>query len=339
MASSGSENTRTTPQPTGSRSRSSLACVPCRSRHSKCDAKKPSCTRCQTEGKTCSYAKSRRGLKKAQTPDATTQARGFLNTSIDDLNATQGLRRASGAAITTTSHETTPDYSVGHAASGSEQSHQHEAPAKSRQLVLYFENFHDSHPIVLPQWYFSTRLEWDAASVQLVLMVMEYIGSHYDPRESPDARRQAAHNILTNAAELPPTAFTVQALMLYAMALHFSDEYQAADDFLDKAMDVALRLEMNRQPFARAYGEGDPILEESWRRTYWTLYLMDVMFAVISHRTSHRLRNVISDVDLPGGDREYEFGVSRPARPPRSALLTDTADDSATSHPDCIRQP
>lgn len=40
-----------------------LACTECRARHLKCDAGVPSCNRCQTDGRECSYVKSRRGWK------------------------------------------------------------------------------------------------------------------------------------------------------------------------------------------------------------------------------------------------------------------------------------
>src|SRR5689334_4782172 len=43
--------------------RASLACVPCRSKHTKCDGGQPSCVRCELEGKACFYAKSRRGTR------------------------------------------------------------------------------------------------------------------------------------------------------------------------------------------------------------------------------------------------------------------------------------
>ena len=51
--------------PTASRvgSRVSLACIPCRTRHLRCDAAPPTCARCRRENKPCSYAKSRRGAK------------------------------------------------------------------------------------------------------------------------------------------------------------------------------------------------------------------------------------------------------------------------------------
>lgn len=40
-----------------------LACTECRARHLKCDAGVPSCNRCETDGRNCSYIKSRRGWK------------------------------------------------------------------------------------------------------------------------------------------------------------------------------------------------------------------------------------------------------------------------------------
>jgi len=43
--------------------RVSLACVPCRSRHVKCGAETPNCSRCLQDKKPCFYAKSRRGMR------------------------------------------------------------------------------------------------------------------------------------------------------------------------------------------------------------------------------------------------------------------------------------
>ena len=40
----------------GRATRSSLACLPCRSRHLKCDGKRPHCARCSEVGKQCGYA-------------------------------------------------------------------------------------------------------------------------------------------------------------------------------------------------------------------------------------------------------------------------------------------
>ncbi|KAE9369786.1 hypothetical protein N431DRAFT_485621 [Stipitochalara longipes BDJ] len=41
--------------------RASLACMPCRDRHRKCDARRPICSQCQVDDADCFYKKSRRG--------------------------------------------------------------------------------------------------------------------------------------------------------------------------------------------------------------------------------------------------------------------------------------
>jgi len=49
--------------PSGGASLSRVACTECRSRHLKCDAKYPKCSRCRDTGSMCIYTKSRRGWK------------------------------------------------------------------------------------------------------------------------------------------------------------------------------------------------------------------------------------------------------------------------------------
>lgn len=51
-----------------------LACTECRSRHLKCDAGTPSCSRCVTDGRDCQYIKSRRGWKGSRRRSAQTRA-------------------------------------------------------------------------------------------------------------------------------------------------------------------------------------------------------------------------------------------------------------------------
>lgn len=48
---------------------SPLACVPCRRRHVKCDARMPICTRCRNSNSDCHYVRSRRGLRNRSSPD------------------------------------------------------------------------------------------------------------------------------------------------------------------------------------------------------------------------------------------------------------------------------
>jgi hypothetical protein len=57
------ESTSSTSQPKPKHGPVQLACISCRTRHLKCDARVPVCGRCQTEAHECHYVRSRRGYK------------------------------------------------------------------------------------------------------------------------------------------------------------------------------------------------------------------------------------------------------------------------------------
>jgi hypothetical protein len=78
-------------------------------------------------------------------------------------------------------------------------------------------------------------------------------------------------------ASLPPSGFTVQVLLLTAIIIHSEDHFEQARMLLDKAIFLALKLRMNSRTFANM--ERDPVLAESWRRTWWFLYVTDSTFA------------------------------------------------------------
>lgn len=179
----------------------------------------------------------------------------------------------------------------------------------SQPLMLYYDNFHGAHPFVLPRESLKLRLNNNPESLTHLVPVMKYVGSIYGTNIDTTSLRGLAYNAVANSSDLPSNGFTVQALLLLAIALHCSDEYKVADHLLERALDVALSIGMNRQTFATAHGETDLVVEESWRRTFWTLFMMDGLFAVINHRQSHRLQHIASDVDLPCEDAEYESQV------------------------------
>jgi hypothetical protein len=80
---------------------------------------------------------------------------------------------------------------------------------------------------------------------------------------------------------------------------------------LDLAILIALELDMNKRDFARIHGEGDPVLEESWRRTWYILSITDQHFAIVVNCPIYQLANIASDVELPCDDEFYEAGVSQ----------------------------
>jgi hypothetical protein len=80
-------------------------------------------------------------------------------------------------------------------------------------------------------------------------------------------------------SNLPPNGFTVQMLLLTAIAVHCDGELEQGRAILDRAISLALELRMHSRAFATM--ERDPVLAESWRRTFWSLYISDAYFATM----------------------------------------------------------
>ncbi|KAH6682468.1 hypothetical protein B0J14DRAFT_123063 [Halenospora varia] len=291
------------------RMRASRACIACRSRHTKCDAVEPVCTRCQIEEKTCVYMKSRRGGS-GRVPASTQKIP--LASRPAEISTPQSLNRkiatpSPARPVSTLSSGTAKDLSL-LAGSLVEKSTGRWAQTTSNNVLdSYYEYFHNSHPFVLPHQHLQTRLVTDPASLEYLLPVMEYLGAVYTSGANKDRFKILAQEKLNNT-NLPATGFSVQALMLFSLALHCSDEYETAEIYLDKAIDIALSLNMQCEDFTWQHGEYDPVLAESWRRTWWTLYCIDALFAAISHYSSHRLQIIAADMKLPCEDIEYENG-------------------------------
>lgn len=64
---------------------SSLACVPCRHRHLKCDALMPVCSRCQATGTECFYVRSKRGLRPKKSVISQGFSPGLASSSDTDM--------------------------------------------------------------------------------------------------------------------------------------------------------------------------------------------------------------------------------------------------------------
>jgi hypothetical protein len=58
------------------------------------------------------------------------------------------------------------------------------------------------------------------------------------------------------------------------------------------------------------HGEGLAVLEESWRRTWWEMYVLDGMIAGVHERSSFRLNEMPFEVLLPCEEHEFVSGVS-----------------------------
>ncbi|TVY87413.1 hypothetical protein LAWI1_G006218 [Lachnellula willkommii] len=259
--------------------RVSLACIPCRSRHVKCGAEVPNCSRCQQDDKPCFYAKSRRGMRDRNALRKKSSQGAKANPVLENQ-----FGRDHNAMSYATGTSSSESYTGPSSETSTSPSSSSSKPVSPRRLVdLYYNFFYKAHPFVLPRYYFFNRLENDPESLKHLRAVIQYIGSLYAP-DIPSAKHRELALSQLDLPNLPANGFTVQTLLLTALALHCDDEMDRAREVLDRAIYLALELRMNSREFASL--ERDAVLAESWRRTYWGLIVTDSMIAGITRAPS-----------------------------------------------------
>lgn len=108
----------------------------------------------------------------------------------------------------------------------------------------------------------------------------------------------------------PLDPYYIQALLLHAIAVYWCGEPRRGRDLLNEAICGALMLGMQRMDFASRYGQGDPVLQESWRRTWWMIYIVDTHIAGSTHSFPTQSGAVEITTGLPCEEHNYDSGVS-----------------------------
>ena len=168
--------------------------------------------------------------------------------------------------------------------------------------MLYL-SFWPSHPFLPPHRQLEEHVSGSGGTS--LIPVINYIGSIYTRARNDEVQTLDPPQQLE---DYPQNGFTVQALILLAISSHMSNIPTRAQTFLHRATDTALAIGMNRHDFATRQGRGNRAMEESWRRTWWELYILDVMFAGLNQTSNMRLKNVHSDVLLPCEEGMYHNG-------------------------------
>ncbi|GAD98657.1 C6 transcription factor, putative, partial [Paecilomyces variotii No. 5] len=327
----------------------SSACVPCRSRHLKCDGLAPICSRCQTTDTNCYYIQSRRGLR-PQKPDSASRTVAsqvsfpterssdadiilgssydpgmFSGLAMDDLSSEfllgsvptpightqQSLEQAleAGSTLNLPNAVDLPPNELVPAVGDRSKSPSIGEVAFDPMIQLYYQNFHGSHPFVVP---------WKAVNSPLcqylpsyLLSVMRYVGSHYHPNQSfRDIYQRKVHRESLN--DTSRTGFKVQGLLLLSIVDHSSGYEDRALQTLETAIKMALDIRMDRELFVLNNSGGNAVLEESWRRTYWELYVVSGLFAAFRQETTFALHSQYADVRLPCRDEVYNAAGAIP---------------------------
>jgi hypothetical protein len=179
-------------------------------------------------------------------------------------------------------------------------------------LELYYEHFHNSHPCVLPYAFLRHKLVDAAPGRNLLISVMRFIGSLYAPT-TPS--KDLDNDVKLAIAQPQPWThpFEIQGLALYATATYWWSDRPRSKQLLDQAATKAITIGMNLKQYAAENSGGDHVLAESWRRTWWQVYITDIRInAETNLRTSQQ--SSVMTVDLPCEENEYCSGVCRPSR-------------------------
>ncbi|EGR49653.1 uncharacterized protein TRIREDRAFT_3605 [Trichoderma reesei QM6a] len=310
------------PKP-ASGTRVSLACLPCRTRHVRCDATKPRCNRCCEEDKECSYAKSRRG--------------GLDRAAL----AARRSQAAAQAAAKKSSNSNSNSNSNAHSSSGSSSSNGQPSPAGSNDGTRLTSGlfpahhpepppataidpslcFHRYHPCAPPRRFLERYLQDQIRQDELrpFVYVMRFVGSIYLSSHQPSLRprcQELEELAASVIARVPPTAinfFMVPCHAIYSACLYWRGNTASSRHHMNTAIQLALDFGMQRREFAVDHGDGDPVLEECWRRTWWQVYIIDAYYAAIKRDAGFATFHVDATTDLPCEEDEYERGeIPRP---------------------------
>ncbi|TLD22822.1 hypothetical protein PspLS_07157 [Pyricularia sp. CBS 133598] len=310
------------------------ACLACRGKHLKCDGATP-CSRCVASASECVYIASRRGYKgprKSNVPHNPNKRFASSPTpgSAPDDDSCPMLLGASpsGSTVTAGSYSQAPALSQfvappvganmqlyrnpflgGGSANNSAGSHMRsQLSMPERCLTSFYQNFHASHPCVLPRDALERVIREGPAKLEHLLAAMRYIGSLY--LDAGPARAQYFEEAVSLAYHpgCPRDGFLAQTLLLLSIGQDGSCNQARANQFMGDAERLAVEIGLNTRQFATANGRGSSVVEESWRRTWWELYVVNGMIAGVHRITHFALYDVAADVGLPCEEHQFLSG-------------------------------
>lgn len=183
-------------------------------------------------------------------------------------------------------------------------------------ISAFYSSFWPAHPFLPPLKHLKGHIGEDGGTelpAAIDLMGFKYVGRHSGGMVPQDIE-QGLH-------EYPQNGFSVQALILFAIFFHMTNRREQAQMALQQAVKIALGIGLDKTSFAATHGRGIPSIEESWRRTWWELYVLDVMFAALYQMSKTHLKDRPLEVLLPCAEEIYRTGDALPE--PRSLTEFD----------------
>ena len=167
-------------------------------------------------------------------------------------------------------------------------------------VSIFYSSFWPSHPFLPSSRDIEDYLK-DSEGTSLVHAI-NYIGSLYACAENHQGQRASFPQEVHNC---PQNVFAVQSLILLAISSHMSNNPTQAQGFLHTAIDIALAIGLHKYDLDTSHGKESQVVAESWRRTWWELYILDIMFAGLNQKCNMWLKGVESHVLLPCEEANY----------------------------------
>ncbi|KAI1272038.1 hypothetical protein F5Y07DRAFT_322664 [Xylaria sp. FL0933] len=324
------------------------ACLACRGKHLKCDGANP-CSRCLSSNSECVYIASRRGYKgprknsavnpnKRHASDSPPSAGGEscpmllgapVRTPVQPAMATfnRTLSVPDGPVPPFVTAPVTNSLQVyrnlyAPDANGAVVPANGQMPRRSvpeQCIDAFYFYFYPGHPAVLPKTHIMNLAQ--ERNVEHLLAAMRWVGSLYIPIGPARATFFEETMRLLYAPETPKDGFLVQAMIIAIVGLDGCRQNEKAREILSDAERIAIELGLYTRAYATTHGCGNPRLEESWRRTWWDLFVVDGMIAGVHRQTNFLLYDFTADVGLPCEEHEYISG-----KIPRPMYLEDFDD-------------
>ncbi|ORY59247.1 N-terminal binuclear Zn cluster-containing/DNA binding domain-containing protein [Pseudomassariella vexata] len=338
------------------------ACLGCRAKHLKCDGLNP-CSRCLASGDTvCQYVASRRGYKGPRRNTAQNPNKRHASDSPSSGGETCPMLL--GATLPTTSMATTMTTPVTPSLATFNPMGMFESAAASpfasgplggmqlyrnpylnpmngalvevtanrppqtipeRCIDSFYSHFYAGHPAVLPKEHL-LKMAKDR-NLDHLFAAMRWAGSLYFEVGPLRATFFDEAMRLCYDEDTPKDGFLVQALVILIICLDGCAENEKARDILSDVERIAIEIGLYQRPYATLHGRSNPTLEESWRRTWWDLFVVDGMVAGVHRATNFLLFDIVADVGLPCEEFEYTSGQI-----PRPMYLEDFEDQIFTGN-------
>lgn len=186
----------------------------------------------------------------------------------------------------------------------------HKAPQTipERCIDSFYFHFYPGHPAVLPKEHLLRMAK--ERDLEPLLAAMRWAGSLYF--EAGPARASFLDEAmrLVYAEDVVKDGFLVQAMLIILIGLDGSCQQERTREILSDVERIAIEIGLYSRSYAVTHGHGNAMLEESWRRTWWDLFVVDGMVAGVHRQTNFLLFDIVADAGLPCEEHQYQSGVS-----------------------------